>query len=100
MMRTIAMRNLPALSFILVAVLAHGLAHATEPAPRTFRVWVFADAHVDTDKRNGRESLAIALRQRVVPLLGRQQTGLGRFRESTRHRSRGGGVMARRAHAH
>ena len=31
--------------------------------PRTFRVWVFADAHVGTDKAHGRESLATALRQ-------------------------------------
>ncbi len=33
------------------------------PAPRTFRVWVFADAHVGSDLRKGRESLATALRQ-------------------------------------
>ncbi|HEU4733512.1 MAG TPA: metallophosphoesterase [Kofleriaceae bacterium] len=32
-------------------------------APRTFRVWVFSDAHVGTDKEAGRESLAEALRQ-------------------------------------
>jgi hypothetical protein len=32
-------------------------------APRKFRVWVFADAHVGTDKKQGRESLAEALRQ-------------------------------------
>src|SRR5688572_29192063 len=65
--RKIAMRDLPSLSFILIAVLAYGLAHAADPAPRTFRVWVFADAHVDTDKRNGRESLATALRQSESP---------------------------------
>jgi predicted MPP superfamily phosphohydrolase len=32
-------------------------------APRTFRVWVFSDAHVGTDQEAGRESLADALRQ-------------------------------------
>src|SRR4051812_30610699 len=32
-------------------------------APETFRVWVFGDAHVATDKKNGRESLATALGQ-------------------------------------
>jgi hypothetical protein len=31
--------------------------------PKTFRVWVFADAHVGTDKKQGRESLAGAIRQ-------------------------------------
>ena len=57
------MQVLPRFSFALIAVLACGLASAESMAPRTFRVWVFADAHVDTDKRNGRESLATALRQ-------------------------------------
>src|SRR4051794_37799675 len=33
------------------------------PAPQTFRVWVFADAHVAIDEKNGRESLATALAQ-------------------------------------
>jgi hypothetical protein len=55
------------LAFVLIAVFAHGYAHATEPAPRTFRVWVFADAHVGTDKQFGRESLATALRQSESP---------------------------------
>jgi len=32
-------------------------------APKTFRVWVFSDAHVGTDKKQRRESLAEALRQ-------------------------------------
>jgi hypothetical protein len=58
-----AMQVLPRLSFALIAVLAFELASADRVAPETFRVWVFADAHVDTDKRNGRESLATALRQ-------------------------------------
>ena len=31
--------------------------------PKKFRVWVFADAHVGTDKKHGRESLAEAIRQ-------------------------------------
>jgi hypothetical protein len=39
------------------------LARAGGSAPAQFRVWVFADAHVGTDKANGRESLATALRQ-------------------------------------
>src|SRR5690349_14480313 len=59
----LSMRNLLRLTLILIAGLAHGLANAAGQAPGTFRVWVFADAHVDTDKRNGRESLATALRQ-------------------------------------
>jgi hypothetical protein len=61
------MRDLPGLSFVLIVVLASAFAHAADPAPRTFKVWVFADAHVDTDKRNGRESLATALRQSESP---------------------------------
>src|SRR3569833_2954180 len=61
------MRTLPRLSFILIAVLAQALAHAANPSPRTFNVWGFSDAHVDTDKRNGRESLATALRQSESP---------------------------------
>lgn len=37
---------------------------AAQPkTPRTFRVWVFSDAHVGTDKSAGRESLADAIRQ-------------------------------------
>jgi hypothetical protein len=36
---------------------------ATRGKARTFRVWLFADAHVGADKRLGRESLAEALRQ-------------------------------------
>jgi hypothetical protein len=31
--------------------------------PKKFRVWVFADAHVGSDKKHGRESLAEAIRQ-------------------------------------
>src|SRR5262245_58411079 len=57
------MRVLARLSLIFIVVLGHGLAHAAGPAPRTFKVWVFSDAHVGTDKQNGRESLATALKQ-------------------------------------
>jgi hypothetical protein len=39
------------------------LAGARAQAPRTFRVWVFADAHVGTDNKQNRESLAKAIRQ-------------------------------------
>jgi hypothetical protein len=45
------------------ALLVLGLGRPTGPSPRTFRVWVFSDAHVGTDKAQGRESLATALRQ-------------------------------------
>lgn len=38
------------------------LAHSANP-PRTFRLWAFGDAHVGTDLKNKRESLADALRQ-------------------------------------
>lgn len=37
--------------------------HTRQYRATTFRVWVFADAHVGTDKKQGRESLADALRQ-------------------------------------
>ena len=36
-------------------------------APRTFSVWVFSDAHVGSDRKNGRESLATAIRQSEGP---------------------------------
>jgi hypothetical protein len=38
-----------------------------EGSPRTFRVWVFSDAHVGTDRDHGRESLAEAIRQSESP---------------------------------
>ena len=57
------MKILPRVSVILIAVFAFGPACADSVAPRIFRVWVFADAHVGTDKTHGRESLATALRQ-------------------------------------
>jgi hypothetical protein len=50
-------------SLALIALFACGLAGAGTAAPPTFRVWVFSDAHVATDKANGRDSLAIALEQ-------------------------------------
>src|SRR6266702_1224766 len=61
--RVNSVQVLPRLSFALIAVLAFELASADGVAPRIFRVWVFSDAHVGTDKKYGRESLATALRQ-------------------------------------
>ena len=57
------MRTLFRSSFLLLVLFAHALAYGADPAPGTFRVWVFSDAHVGTDKEKGRESLATALRQ-------------------------------------
>ena len=48
---------------IPVLLTALAFVHLGCNTPRTFRVWVFSDAHVGTDKKNGRESLATALRQ-------------------------------------
>ena len=42
-------------------------AKSTSESPKIFRVWAFADAHVGSDKRRGRESLAEALRQSESP---------------------------------
>jgi len=50
-----------------IALLVFGLAKADSPPPRKFRVWVFADAHVGTDKAEGRDSLATAIRQSERP---------------------------------
>ena len=61
------LQTLPRLIFLLIAVFWQGQAHAGDPAARTFKVWVFSDAHVGTDKQNGRESLATALRQSESP---------------------------------
>lgn len=56
------MRTVPRLLLLWVfVVLALVGLHGREP--RTFRVWVFADAHVGSDQKKGRESLATALRQ-------------------------------------
>ena len=49
-----------------VSLSAQDTSRTTKPqseAPKTFRVWVFSDAHVGTDKEHGRDSLAEALRQ-------------------------------------
>ena len=49
--------------------------------PKTFRVWVFADAHVGSDKKHGRESLAEAhptIRVRNRFRLG-HRPGFGRY---------------------
>jgi hypothetical protein len=51
------------LALAMTASLFFGLARADISLPRTFHVWVFADAHVGTDKTNGRDSLATALQQ-------------------------------------
>jgi hypothetical protein len=50
---------------IALAVLAPGRADGATPA--TFRVWVFSDAHVGSDKVGGRDSLATAIRQSEGP---------------------------------
>lgn len=49
--------------FWLIVVVLFGLARLHGEAAKTFRVWVFSDAHVGSDKQGGRESLAEALRQ-------------------------------------
>ena len=50
-------------SFALITLFTCQLASADAAAPKVFRVWVFSDAHVGTDKAHGRDSLATALRQ-------------------------------------
>jgi hypothetical protein len=57
------MRPLRRLYFALIGVFACALASAGTPAPKVFRVWVFSDAHVGTDKAHGRDSLATAIAQ-------------------------------------
>lgn len=57
------MRVLRQVSFALIAVLACELASADGVTPRVFRVWVFSDAQVGTDKVHQRDSLATALQQ-------------------------------------
>jgi hypothetical protein len=58
----IALRRLPRLPFFFASAFV-AIVGLKSQTPQTFRVWVFADAHVGTDLRNGRESLATALRQ-------------------------------------
>jgi hypothetical protein len=57
------MRRIPKLLCWLSIFAVFALVRAHGQEPRTFHVWVFSDAHVGTDKTNGRESLAMALRQ-------------------------------------
>src|SRR5882762_3729752 len=52
-----------ALGGALLAQDAPKTGKARDAAPKVFRVWVFADAHVGTDKKHERESLAEAIRQ-------------------------------------
>src|SRR5215831_11806196 len=47
----------------LMAIFCFESATAAPAAPRTFRLWVFSDAHVGSDMAEGRESLATAIRQ-------------------------------------
>jgi hypothetical protein len=47
----------------LLAEVAAKPALLSGETPKTFRVWVFSDAHVGVEKKNGRESLAEAIRQ-------------------------------------
>ena len=51
------------LTQLLVLLTGIAVVHLGSQTPRTFRVWVFSDAHVGTDGEHGRESLAVALRQ-------------------------------------
>jgi hypothetical protein len=57
------MRSLGRLSIASIAALVCALANAKPAPPGIFRVWVFSDAHVGTDKAHERESLATALSQ-------------------------------------
>jgi hypothetical protein len=45
------------------SLLTRGAAYGPENISTKFRIWVFADAHVGTDKKQHRESLAEAIRQ-------------------------------------
>jgi hypothetical protein len=56
-MRTVQRLPLSWAFVVLALVGLHG------QAPKTFRVWLFSDAHVGSDQNNGRESLSTALRQ-------------------------------------
>ena len=55
------MRTFPRLLFLLIVVLLLGSVKPYGQARRMFRVWIFADAHVGSDKKHGRDSLATAL---------------------------------------
>ena len=56
-MRPLLLLLLSIVVVVLTPVRANG------ETPRRFRVWVFSDAHVGSDKANGRESLTTAIRQ-------------------------------------
>jgi hypothetical protein len=58
-----AMNQFRGFALALAVGLCFGAARADTPLPRTLSVWLFADAHVGTDKANGRDSLATALQQ-------------------------------------
>jgi hypothetical protein len=60
------MRSLQLL-FVSIAIVATAAAQAHGATPGTFRVWVFSDAHVGTDKEKGRDSLATAIQQSESP---------------------------------
>jgi hypothetical protein len=57
------MRLVSAVVISLVSVALFALLRPQGESPKTFRVWVFSDAHVGSDKEHGRDSLAEALRQ-------------------------------------
>jgi hypothetical protein len=57
------MRLVSALAISFVAVALFALFRPQGESPKTFRVWVFSDAHVGSDKEHSRDSLAEALRQ-------------------------------------
>jgi hypothetical protein len=54
------MRNIP---YFLVLLTLIAVVQLDGQTARTFRVWVFSDAHVGTDLELGRESLSTAIRQ-------------------------------------
>src|SRR5262249_33220907 len=56
-------RRLAALAPFVLASCSAITSGCQGASPRVFRVWFFSDAHVGSDRRQGRESLAEALRQ-------------------------------------
>ncbi|HYL73038.1 MAG TPA: hypothetical protein VEU96_02480 [Bryobacteraceae bacterium] len=57
------MRTLRRLLFSSIPFVVLALAVSHGQTRRTFQVWVFSYAHVGSDRKNGRESLATAIRQ-------------------------------------
>ena len=51
------------LAHLLAVFTVFAVVHVDGQTSRTFRVWVFANAHVGTDLEHGLESLATAIRQ-------------------------------------